>query len=145
MRREWSKVARPNVHASAHRPFVESIPASAVSDFISYPVIPPPPSFLANGWTLGYATSRTFFRFYFDGHRLSVKSLSQQLFNYRAEKRDLTAAREKMSVEEKRGGWRAFRVQWGAERCWRQIKADGDADKTVRERQRLLSTTPRPQ
>lgn len=36
------------------------------------------------------------------------------------------------------------RVQWGSERCWRQIKADGDADKTVRERQRLLSSTPCP-
>lgn len=35
-------------------------------------------------------------------------------------------------------------MQWGAERCCRQIKADGDADKTVRERQRLLSSTPRP-
>lgn len=44
----------------------------------------------------------------------------------------------------RQGGWRDLRVQWGAERCWRQIKADGDADKTVRERQRLLSSTPHP-
>lgn len=34
---------------------------------------------------------------------------------------------------EERVRWRAFRVQWEDERCWRQIKADGDADKTVRE------------
>lgn len=33
---------------------------------------------------------------------------------------------------------------WDAERCWHQIKADCDVDKSVRDRQKLLTSAPRP-